>query len=105
MWQLRETRCHGEERIRVGRLRTAEERLAPAALAARAEAAQEGQGGRSQVQELMEQCVRHLEKKEMCQVLGNAGKPFLLENLWDRWSRGLSFVEKILFPVEIRVHH
>ena len=39
----------------------------------------------------VEQCVRHPDKKEMCQVLGNAGKQFLHENLWDRWSRGLSF--------------
>ena len=79
----------------------------------------------------VEQCVRHLEKKEMCQVLGNAGKLFLHENLWDRRSRGLSFVKKkaesvgmhktkselcrsvdnvfsedrILFQVEIRVRH
>ena len=33
------------------------------------------------------QCVRHLP--------GNAGRLFLHENLWDRWSRGLSFVKKM----------
>ena len=43
----------------------------------------------------VDQCVRHLEKREMCQVLGNAGKLLLHENLWDWWSRGLSFVKKI----------
>ena len=35
----------------------------------------------------VEHCVRHL--------LGNAGRLFLHENLWDRWSRGLSFVKKM----------
>ena len=35
----------------------------------------------------VEQCVRHLP--------GNAGRLFLHENLWDRWSRGLSFVKKM----------
>ena len=49
----------------------------------------------------VEQWVRHL--------LGNAGRLFLHETLWDRWSRGLTksglFVfseDKILFQVEIR---
>ena len=42
----------------------------------------------------VEQCVRHPEEKEMCQVLGNAGRLFLHENLWDRWSRELSFVKQ-----------
>ena len=35
----------------------------------------------------VEQCVRHLP--------GNAGRLFLHENLWDTWSRGLSFVKKM----------
>ena len=35
----------------------------------------------------VEQCVRHLP--------GNAGRLFLHENLWYRWSRGLSFVKKM----------
>ena len=35
----------------------------------------------------VEQCVRHLP--------GNAGRLFLHENLWDWWSRGLSFVKKM----------
>ena len=43
----------------------------------------------------VEQCVRHPEEKEMCQVLGNAGRWFLHGNLWDRWSRGLSFAKKM----------
>ena len=43
----------------------------------------------------VEQCVRHSEEKEMYQVLGNAGRMFLNENLWDRWPRGLSFVKKM----------
>ena len=43
----------------------------------------------------VEQCDRHLEEKEMCQVPGNAGRLFLHENLWDRWSRGLSFVKEV----------
>ena len=43
----------------------------------------------------VEQCVRHLLGKEMCQVPGNAGILFLHENLWDRWSRGLSFVKQM----------
>ena len=37
--------------------------------------------------DFVEQCARHL--------LGNAGRVFLHENLWDRWSRGLSFVKKM----------
>ena len=72
----------------------------------------------------VEQCVRHLP--------GSAGILFLHENLWNRWSRRLSFVKKmaesvgmhkrsvssadlsrqcvlrghrILFQVEIRVRH
>ena len=49
--------------------------------------------GEVKYKNFVEQCVRHLEKTEMCQVLGNAGKLFLHENLWDRWSRGLSFVK------------
>ena len=43
----------------------------------------------------VERCVRHLEEKEMCQVPGNAGRLFLQENLWDRWSPGLSLVKKM----------
>ena len=49
------------------------------------------------------------EEKEMCQVLRNAGRFFFHENLWDTWSRGLSFArtcvseERILLQVEIRV--
>ena len=67
---------------------------------------------------------------ERCVVLRNAGRLLLHGNLWDRWSRGLSFVkemsegsdvreteseqcrsqsmfakEGILFQVEIRVRH
>ena len=34
---------------------------------------------------IVEQCVRHLEKKEICQVQGNEGELFLHG---DRWSRG-----------------
>ena len=34
-------------------------------------------------------------KKEMCQVSVNAGRLFLRENLWDRRSRGLSFVKEM----------
>ena len=51
--------------------------------------------GEVKYKNFVEQCLRHLEKKEMCQVLGSAGKPFLHENLWDRWSRGLGFVKKM----------
>ena len=43
----------------------------------------------------VEQCVRHLEEKEVCQVPGNTGILFLHENRWDRWSRGLSVVKKM----------
>ena len=43
----------------------------------------------------VEQCVRHPEEKKMYQVPGNVGKLFLHENLWDRWSRGLSFVKEM----------
>ena len=43
----------------------------------------------------VEQCVRHPEEKEMYQVPGTAGRLFLHENLWDRWSRGLSFAMKM----------
>ena len=46
----------------------------------------------------VEQCVRHLEEKEMWQVSENAGRLFLRETLWDRWSRGLSFAMKMSGP-------
>ena len=42
---------------------------------------------------LVERCVIHPEEKEMYKVLRNSGTLFLHENLWDRWSRGLSFVK------------
>ena len=50
----------------------------------------------------VEQCVRHPEEKEMCQVLGNAGRLFLHGNLWDRWSRGLCIVKKMAENVGMR---
>ena len=50
----------------------------------------------------VEQCVRHPEEKEMCQVLGNAGRLFLHENLWNRLSRGLSFIKKMAEGVGMR---
>ena len=43
--------------------------------------------GEVKYKNFVEQCVRHLP--------GNAGRLFLHENLWDRWSRGLSFVKKM----------
>ena len=42
----------------------------------------------------VEQCVRHLS--------GNAGVLLLHENLWNRWSRGLSFVKKMAEGVGMR---
>ena len=50
----------------------------------------------------VEQCVRHLEEKEVCQVPGNAGRLFLHENQWDRWSRGLSFAMKMSEGPDVR---
>ena len=44
---------------------------------------------------LVERCVRHLEKKEMCHVLRSARKLFLHEDLWNTWFRGLSFAIKM----------
>ena len=42
----------------------------------------------------VEQCVRHLP--------GNAGRLFLHENLWDKWSRGLSFAMKMSEGPDVR---
>ena len=50
----------------------------------------------------VEQCVRHLEEKGMCQVPGNAGRLFLHENLWDRWSRGPRFAMKMSEDPDVR---
>ena len=44
----------------------------------------------------------HLEENEMCQVPGNAGRLLLHENLWDRWSRGLSFTMKMSKGLDVR---
>ena len=52
--------------------------------------------------DFVEQCVRHLEEKEMCQVPGHAGRLFLHETLWDRWSRGLSFAMKMSEGPDVR---
>ena len=43
----------------------------------------------------VERCVKYPEEKRMYKVLRNAGRVFLHENLWNRWSRGLSFVEEM----------
>ena len=53
------------------------------------------QSEQSQVQNFVQQCARHLEEQEICPVPGNAGRLFLHQNLWDRWSRGLSFAMKM----------
>ena len=42
----------------------------------------------------VEHCVRHLP--------GDAGRLFLHENLWDRWSRGLSLIKKMAEGVGMR---
>ena len=42
----------------------------------------------------VEQCVKRPEEKGMYEIQRNEGRSFLHENLWNRWSRGLSFVKK-----------
>ena len=49
----------------------------------------------------VEQCVRLPEEKEMYQVPGNAGKPFLYESV-GQWSRGLSFVKEMSRSDDVR---
>ena len=44
---------------------------------------------------LVERCVKHHEDQRMYEIQRNAGRLFLYENLWDRWSRGLSFVNEV----------
>ena len=51
---------------------------------------------------LVQRCVRHPEEKGMCQVLGHAGRLFLHEDLWDRWSRGPSFAMKMSDGAHVR---
>ena len=46
-------------------------------------------------EKLVERCVRHPEENGMDEVERNAGMLLLQENLWDRWSRGLSFVKEM----------
>ena len=47
---------------------------------------------------LVERCVRRPENKGMYEIQRNAGRFFLHEDLWDRWSRGLSFAKDVCFP-------
>ena len=61
---------------------------------------------------LVEECVRHPEANEMYEIQRNAGRLFLHEDLWDRWSRGFSFSKEMFFPegrillqVESRLRH
>ena len=51
---------------------------------------------------LVERCAEHPEEKEMYQVLRHAGRLFLHEQLWDRWSRGLSFVKEVSEGPDVR---
>ena len=56
----------------------------------------------NRVGEVKNKNFEHLEEKEMCQVPGNAGRLFLHENLWDKWSRGLSFTMKMSKGPDVR---
>ena len=39
--------------------------------------------------------VKHPEEKEMYEIERSARRLFLHKNLWDKWSRGLSFVKEM----------
>ena len=47
---------------------------------------------------LVERCVRRPTEVRMYGMQRNSGKLFLHEDVWNRWSRGLSFVKEICFP-------
>ena len=47
---------------------------------------------------LMKRRVRRPDEKRMYEIQRKAGRLFLHGDLWDRWSRGLSFAREMCFP-------